>query len=66
MIITDKVNNNQTSYKGLFYYIAENGFVYPMGLIESTKLLVQSENYIYINDGKTYIKILKAERVHRK
>ena len=47
LIITDKVTKNKNTYHGLFYYFAKNGFVYPLGYIESSKPLSQSNNYIY-------------------
>jgi len=53
LIITDKVNDNKTAYYGLVYYFAKNGFVYPLGYIESIKPLLQSKNYLYIHDGIT-------------
>ena len=37
LIITDKVNADKTANYGLFYYFGENGFVYPLGYLKSTK-----------------------------
>ena len=55
LIITDKVNENKNSYHGLFYYFAKNGFVYPLGYLESFKPLSVSKNYLYLNDKKFYM-----------
>ena len=51
LIITDKITENKNSYHGLFYYIAKNGFVYPLGYLESTKPFSQSKDYLYLNNG---------------
>ena len=56
LIITDKVNKDNNSYSGFFYYFAKNGFVYPLGNIKSTKPLLKSNDYMYIHNGKNYIK----------
>lgn len=50
LIITDKVKSDKTSNHGLFYYFAKNGFVYPLGYLESEKPLALSKNYLYLND----------------
>lgn len=62
LIITDGVNANGNSYHGLFYYFAKNRFVYPLGLIESQKLLSYSKNYLYFNDGKKDIKFYMSDK----
>lgn len=51
LIISNEADANKNSYYGLFYYFAKNGFVYPLGLIESKTPLAQSKNYLYYNDG---------------
>ena len=56
LIITDKVDKNNCSYRGLFYYFGKNGFVYPLGYIESAKPFSQSKNYIIYNNGKEDVK----------
>ena len=48
LIITDGINANKNSYNGLFYYFAKNGFVYPLGYLESEKPFFQSKNYLYL------------------
>ena len=62
LIITDKVTENKDSYCGLFYYFAKNGFVYPLGYIESTKPLSKSDNYLYFNNGNTDIKFYMSDK----
>ena len=62
LIITDKTDENQNSYSGLFYYFAKNGFVYPLGYIKSKIPLSQSSNYIYLNDGDNNIKIYPSDK----
>ena len=62
LIITDKADANKNSYYGLFYYFAKNGFVYPIGLIESKKPLFSSKNYLYMNDGKKDIKFYMSDK----
>ena len=62
LIITDKINSDKTSYHGLFYYFAKNGFVYPLGYLESTKPLSQSKNYIYLRDKNENIKFYMSEK----
>lgn len=57
LIITDKVNSEYNAYRGLFYYFAFNGFVYPLGLVESKMPLAVSDNYIYTDDGGQDYKI---------
>ena len=49
LIITDKVDDNNNSNYGLFYYFAKNGFVYPIGFLESEKPISYSKNYLYLN-----------------
>jgi len=62
LIITDEVNADRNAYHGLFYYFAENGFVYPLGYLESTKPLSQSENYLYQNDGNEDMKFYMSDK----
>jgi hypothetical protein len=62
LIITDKVTENKSSNYGLFYYFAKNGFVYPLGYLESTKPFSQSKNYMYYNDGKNNIKFYFSDK----
>lgn len=56
LIITDKVNENKNSSHGLFYYFAKNGFVYPLGYMESTAPFSQSKNYLYLTDKDKIIR----------
>lgn len=56
LIITDEVDENKNSYRGLFYYFAQNGFAYPLGYLESTEPFAQSKDYLYLNDGNNDIK----------
>ncbi len=62
LIITDIVNDDKNAYHGLFYYFAKNGFVYPLGYLESTKPLAQSKNYIYLNTGNKDIKFYMSDK----
>lgn len=62
LIITDEVNEGNNSYHGLFYYFAKNGFVYPLGYIESKKPFAQSKRYIYMNDGNKDIKFYASNK----
>lgn len=62
LIITDRVNEDNNSYHGLFYYFAKNGFVYPLGYIESTKPFTQSKHYLYINNGNKDIKFYASNK----
>ena len=62
LIITDKVNGNKNSYKGLFYYFGKNGFVYPLGYLESRKPFSQSKNYLYYNDGTKDVKFYMSDK----
>jgi len=62
LIITDEVNVNNNSNHGLFYYFAKNGFVYPLGLIESKTPFAQSKNYLYYNDGNKDIKFYMSDK----
>jgi len=70
LIITDRVNKNKNSYYGLFYYFAPNGFVYPLGYVESKKPLALSKNYLYINNGnenkRIYLSDKKLEIINSK
>ncbi len=62
LIITDKINENNNSNYGLFYYFAKNGFVYPLGLIESKTPLSKSKNYLYYNDEYKDIKFYMSDK----
>jgi len=62
LIITDKVNETNNSNHGLFYYFAKNGFVYPLGLIESKTPFTKSKNYLYYNDGNKDIKFYMSDK----
>lgn len=62
LIITNKINENNSSNQGLFYYFAKNGFVYPIGLIESKTPFSKSKNYLYYNDGKKDIKFYMSDK----
>lgn len=62
LIVTDEVNEDKNSYRGLFYYFAKNGFVYPLGLIESKKPLSKSKNHLYFNDGNGDIKFYMSDK----
>ncbi len=62
LIITDKVNADKTSNYGLFYYFANNGFVYPLGYLESTKPLSQSKNYLYLTNKNSDIKYYISDK----
>ena len=62
LIITDKITSDKTSNYGLFYYFAKNGFVYPLGFLESTKPLSQSKNYIYLSNKNEKIKFYMSDK----
>ena len=62
LIVTDKVNENKNTNKGLFYYFGKNGFVYPLGYLESTIPFSQSKNYLYLNDGTKDIKFYMSDK----
>ena len=62
LIITDKINENKNAYRGLFYYFAKNGFVYPFGYLESTKPFSQSKNYLYLNDREEDIRFYMSDK----
>ena len=62
LIITDKITNNKNSTHGLFYYFAQNGFVYPLGYIESSIPFSQSKNYIYFNDKNNDLKLYMSDK----
>lgn len=70
LIITDKVTEDKNSNYALFYYFAQNGFVYPLGYLESAKPLSHSKNYLYINSGnedfKFYVSDKKLEIIKSK
>ena len=60
LIITDKKTN--TNFYYLLYYIANNGFVYPLGLIESKTPLAQSKSYLYLNNGNEDIRFYLSDK----
>ena len=62
LIITDKVNEDETANHGLFYYFANNRFVYPLGYLESTKPFTQSKDYLYLNNGVNDIKFYASNK----
>ena len=62
LIITDKVDENNNSNYGLFYYFDKNGFTYPLGPIESKTPFTQSKNYLYYNDGVKDIKFYMSDK----
>ncbi len=62
LIITDWVNGDENSYHGLFYYFAKNGFVYPLGYLESEKPFSQSKNYIYLIDKNEITKFYMSDK----
>ena len=62
LIITDKVTKDKNSYHGLFYYFAQNGFVYPLGYIESATPLSQSKNYLYYTNNNEYTKFFMSDK----
>lgn len=62
LIITDEVTKNKNSYRGLFYYFAKNGFVYPLGYIESDTPLSQSKNYLYYNENNENKKFYMSDK----
>ena len=62
LIITDKITADKNSYCGLFYYFAKNGFVYPLGYLESTSPLTQSKNYLYLTNKSGNIKFYMSDK----
>ena len=62
LIITDKINENKNSYHGLFYYFAKNGFVYPLGYLESEKPFSQSKNYLYLTGKNENLKFYMSDK----
>ena len=62
LVITDKVTSDNNSYHGLFYYFAKNGFVYPLGYLESSEPLSQSKNYLYLTNKDKYIKFYPSDK----
>ena len=58
----NKVNDDKTTNHGLFYYFAKNGFVYPLGYLESSEPLSQSKDYLYLNDGYKDIKFYMSDK----
>ena len=62
LIITDKINPDKTAYHGLFYYFKKNGFVYPLGYLESTKPLSYSKNYLFLCDKNEDIRFYISDK----
>ena len=62
LIITDEVNADKKSYHGLFYYFAKDGFVYPLGYLESEKPFSQSKNYLYLTDKNKNTKLYMSDK----
>ena len=62
LIITDKVTKDKKADHGLFYYFAKNGFVYPLGYLESANPFMQSEKYLYMTDKNEYIKFYMSDK----
>lgn len=62
LIITDKINVDKSSNHGLFYYFAKNGFVYPLGYLESIRPLVKSKNYLYLSNKNENIKFYMSDK----
>ena len=62
LIITDRVNANKNSCHGLFYYFVKNGFVYPLGYLESEKPFSQSKNYLYLIDKNKNTKFYMSDK----
>ncbi len=62
LIITDKITDNKGALNGLFYYVAKNGFVYPLGLLESKVPFSISKDYLYLNDGNDNIKLFISDK----
>ena len=62
LIITDGLNANKNSYHGLFYYYAKNGFVYPLGYLESEKPFSKSKNYLYLIGKKENTKFYMSDK----
>lgn len=62
LIITDKINEDKTTNHGLFYYFGDNGFVYPLGYLESSEPFAQSKDYLYLNDGNNNVKFYASNK----
>ena len=62
LLITDKITADKTSYHALFYYFAKNEFVYPLGILESTRPFSQSKNYLYLTDKNEDIKFYMSDK----
>lgn len=62
LMITDKINSDKTANHALFYYFAENGFVYPLGYLKSEKPFSQSENYLYLTDKTGNTKFYMSDK----
>ena len=62
LIITDKIDKNKNSNRGLFYYFAKNGFVYPLGSLESVEPFAQSKDYLYMKNGNKNIKFYMSDK----
>jgi hypothetical protein len=69
LIVTDRINDDNSSNSGLFYYVDKDGFVCPLGFVESTEPLMQSKNYLYLCNNaymKFYISDKKFEIIKSK
>ncbi|MCR5260967.1 MAG: hypothetical protein K6C94_03940 [Candidatus Gastranaerophilales bacterium] len=62
LIVTDKISADKTSCHGLFYYLTQNGFVFPLGYLKSTKPISQSDNYLYLTEKDTNIKVCVSDK----
>ncbi len=62
LIITDKITKNKNTYHGLFYYFGKNGFVYPLGYLESKNPFSQSEDFLYLSDSNSDIKFYISDK----
>lgn len=62
LIITDRVTSDKYSYHGLLYYVRDNGFVLPLGYIDSSRLLAKSKNYLYLRDNGKNIKFYISDK----
>jgi hypothetical protein len=62
LIITDEISKNKTSNHGLFYYFGKNGFVYPLGYLESKKPFAYSKKYLYLSEKDKNIKFYMSDK----
>ena len=62
LIVTNDVNKENNSSCGLFYYVTKNGFVYPLGYVESSEPLMQSNKYLYMNDNNKDMKFYVSDK----